>query len=1061
MIKSAQRRRKRNPKTAAPSKPNLHGGNLMRFSNILQTLAPIAALAVFAAAAVAQEPAAASGGASDQTVKFERVVWLDDLDLSMAVVGFGETRKGRTTDGHDLTVNGTRFGRGIGWHSPGSLVTTLPESGAIRFRAQFGIADETGGQGHARIRAYADGEPLWTSEYFSGKEPAISCDLSLTGKRVFVLILDAGPEGYGHDHTVVGDARFELDAEAAKTANKIQIVRPLFLDDSGEAILALGDDDESYEISKEYSALRLQLKEGMSERVASTARNPEATLMPTDKDPLDVVVRRVTALLETLQDARDDDALDDDAAAWQDFLKRYEASNSEWDPEQKDSKEAIASRIKLFAEAYKLRRSIALKNPLLESFNDIVFIKRHYCPEPERQGNHMVDQFFGFHARPGGGLFIMKNAFSDNPEIVDVLKDSVVQNGRLKGVKLDSTWGFLAPKLTFDAKQIYFAAADTKTPRHVYEWTTENSYHIFRVNVDGTELTQITDGPWDDIDPCPLPNGRVAFISERRGGYGRCHARPCPSYTLHSMNADGSDIVPLSVHETNEWAPTVDRNGMIVYTRWDYVDRGFNQAHHPWITFPDGRDSRAIQGNYSEDQGSRPHFETSLKQVPDSNLFVGTASGHHTQNFGSVILLDPMVQDDDVGDDPMAPIQRVTPDQLFPEAEIGTHGPPHRYGQPFPLDEDFYLVVYDAFSASNKGESNDFGIYLLDSFGNKVLLYRDDKISCQHPIPLMATVTPPIIPNQTFVGLTEQEKAAKNVPAELPKTATVGVVDVYTTTRPFPQGTKIKELRIVQVLPKTTVNANVPWIGYAGENGARKVLGTVPVEEDGSARFEAPVNVPFYMQALDENGVAVQTMRSATYVHPGETLTCLGCHEGRFNTNQNADSVTPTAFTRAPSIIKPDVEGSNPFNYPTLVQTVLDRHCVECHADKAKEGKTFELGRGPENQYFLTSYMNLRPYVYVNGNGNAMPGPPITDQPTHGGAWNSFTNAKTMPGQFGASRSPLWKLLQDGHYDVKLSPEEKRALALWMDNNCDFFGAYEVETLQAQRHGEKVTPTLE
>ncbi|MBR4751606.1 MAG: NPCBM/NEW2 domain-containing protein [Thermoguttaceae bacterium] len=990
-------------------------------------------------------------------------VWVDDLDLSLAAVGFGETRKQRTTDGRELVVNGTKFGRGFGWHAPGSMVVTLPKSGVVRFRASFGIADETGGQGHMRFHVYADGEHVWTSEYVVGNSPSVSCDLTFSGKENFVLYADTGPEGYGHDHAVVGDARFELDEEAAKEANFVQIVRPLYIDDSGTVVALPGHDADSdeYEIVKEFTSLKAQLAEGMRPSAAETARDVQATLLPTDKDPLDIVVRRVSTLLETLRDMRDDDALDQDAANWEDFLAKYEAVDKNWPEEGEPSLDAVKERLGLFRDAYKLRRAIALKNPLLENFDDILFIKRHYNPEPEREGNHMVDQFFGFHARPGGGLYLMKNAFSENPEIVDVLKDSVVQNGRLKGTKLDSTWGFLAPHLTYDGKQIYFAAADAKQPRHVYEWTTENAYHIFRVNIDGSELTQLTDGPWDDIDPCLLPNGRVAFISERRGGYGRCHARPCPSYTLHSMNADGSDIVALSVHETNEWAPTVDRNGMIVYTRWDYVDRGFNQAHHPWITFPDGRDSRAIQGNYSEDQGSRPHFETSLKQVPDSNLFVGTASGHHTQNFGSIFLLDPMVQDDDVGDDPMAPLQRVTPDQLFPEAEIGTHGPPHNYGQPFPLSEDFFLVVYDAFSGSAKGEANNYSIYLLDAFGNKVLLYRDRNISCQHPIPVMARTVPPVIPNQTFVGLTEEERARKVVPDELPKTATVGLVDVYKTTRPFPEGSKIKELRIVQILPKTTVNANMPWIGFAGENGARKVLGTVPVEEDGSARFEAPVNVPFYMQALDENGVAVQTMRSATYVHPGETLTCLGCHEGRFNTNQNLDSVTPTAFTRAPSTITPDVKGSNPFNYPTLVQTILDKHCAECHDQGAKEGKTFELGRGPEDQYFLSSYLNLRPYVYVTGNGNANPSAPVKEQPHHGGAWNAFTPAKTMPGEFGANRSPLWKLLKEGHYDVKLSPEEMRAFALWMDNNCDFFGAYEMETVQAQRRGEVVTPTLE
>ncbi len=985
---------------------------------------------------------------------------LDDLDLSLVDCGYGQARKNQATDGGALSVCGRSYEHGLGWHTPGSIVVQLPP-GKIRFTAEFGIADETQGRGHARFILYADGELLWDSTFVEGNKPSQKCDVTFENKKFLVIYGDAGSEGYGHDHSVIGVPTFTLDETGVKSGKLPKIVRPFFLDDRGNVLFFDGSGDpDDFEIAKEYASLSQQLKSGMRENVKETARDLEATLFDTDRDPLDVVTRRVDKLLETLQDMRDDDALAEDAQAWEALKVKIDASSKKLDDPQVDKMATMQERSNLFKDVYKIRRSIAFKNPLLD-FNNILFIKRHYNPEPEKEGNHMVDQFFGFHARPGGGLFVLKNAFSDKQELVDVLKDSVVQNGRLKGTRLDSTWGFLAPHLSYDGKTVYFAAADTKEPRHSYVWTQENSYHLFKVDIDGSNLTQLTDGPWDDIDPCLLPNGRIAFISERRGGYGRCHARPCPSYTLHSMNPDGSDIVALSVHETNEWAPTVDHNGMIVYTRWDYVDRGFNQAHHPWITFPDGRDARAIQGNYSESPAVRPHFETSLKQIPDSNLFVGTASGHHTQNFGSIFLLDPMVEDDDVGDDPMAPIRRVTPDQLFPEAEIGTHGPPHNYGQPYPLSEDFFLVVYDAFSASNKGEANNYSVYLLDVFGNKVLVYRDSKISCQHPIPLMSRVVPPIIPGKTFVGLPEAEKANVVIPDELPKTATVGLVDVYKTTRPFPAGTKIKELRIVQLLPKTTVNANMPWIGFGGENSARKVLGTVPVEEDGSARFEAPVNIPFYMQALDEDGVAVQTMRSATYVHPGETLTCLGCHEGRFNTSQNADAVTPTAFTRAPSTIEPDVKGSNPFNYPVLVQTILDKHCVECHEEGAKQGKTFELGRGPEEQYFVSSYINLRPYVYVNGNGNANPDAPVKTQPHHGGAWNPFTNGKTMPGQFGANRSPLWKMLKEGHYDVKLSDEEMRAFALWMDNNCDFFGAYEMETVQAQRRGEPVQPTLE
>ena len=143
-----------------------------------------------------------------------------------------------------------------------------------------------------------------------------------------------------------------------------------------------------------------------------------------------------------------------------------------------------------------------------------------------------------------------------------------------------------------------------------------------------------------------LPNGRVMFISERRGGFGRCHGRPVPTYTLHSMQPDGSDITCLSFHDTNEWQPSVTHDGMVIYTRWDYVDRGDCIAHHPWITYPDGRDPRALHGNYPTLRGVRPDMEMDIRAIPGSQKFVATAAQHHGQAYGSLVVFDPRIPDD-------------------------------------------------------------------------------------------------------------------------------------------------------------------------------------------------------------------------------------------------------------------------------------------------------------------------------------------------------------------------------------------------------------------------------
>jgi hypothetical protein len=268
-------------------------------------------------------------------------------------------------------------------------------------------------------------------------------------------------------------------------------------------------------------------------------------------------------------------------------------------------------------------------------------------------------------------------------------------------------------------------------------------------------------------------------------------------------------------------------------------------------------------------------------------------------------------------------------------------------------------------------------------------------------------------------------------------------MNVYDSLRPFPEGAKIKELRIIQLLPMTMPSGSPPHEigvreGTSGDsvNLARWVLGTVPVEEDGSAYFEMPAQIEFQFQALDENGLAVQSMRSSSYVQPGETLSCTGCHEHK----SSAVPVTqPRATFRAASKIKPEtVPGAYPFSYPLLVQPVLDKHCVECHAKP--ESNTFSLAKEPIVHKFYTSYNNLARQYGFTAYGDPL---------------------RTTPGQFGAHAAPLYRILQSGHYDVKLSDEEMHRIVLWLDCLSNFYGVYEPEGGKAQLRGELAWPTLE
>ena len=686
-----------------------------------------------------------------------------------------------------------------------------------------------------------------------------------------------------------------------------------------------------------------------------------------------------------------------------------------------------ARKTKYF-EARKLVRQIALSNPLLD-FDKILFIKRH-----DAQGVfHMCDQYYGCNAKPGGGLFILSDPFGPNQTLTNVLEDSVVQQGRLAGDTL-TEGAFLSPELSYDGKTILFAYTQARAyekyqGKEAYEWGPEISYHLFKVGVDGQGLVQLTDGSTNDFDPCFLPEGRILFISERRGGYLRC-GRHCPVYTMFSMAPDGSDIICMSFHETHEWHPSIDNDGMIVYTRWDYVDRDTNIAHHIWTSFPDGRDPRSLHGNYPLKRESRPWMEMSIRAIPGSTKYVATAAAHHGHAFGSLVMIDQNKSDDRA----MSQLTRLTPDVPFPEAE--RHIKPIAdcmvYATAWPLSEDDYLCVYDA-------DAKNHGIYLIDRFGNRELIYRDKTIACLSPIPLRARPVPPVIPAKTTQTRAAMARADDKVQKE-----TITIANVYNSDFKWPEQANVTALRIIQALPKTTPPPNEPRIGIANQTNARAVLGTVPVESDGSAYFEAPVGKAVYFQALDEEGLAIQSMRSATYVHPGEQMTCLGCHEPKHGA-PTPSAVQPLALKRAPSKIQPDVDGSNPFNYVRLVQPVLDRHCVSCHQTE----KAVDLAGVIEGKHGWTrSYNNLAEkygfYFHV-GNGSI-------NQGVHGGS-------RTIAGQFGAKASPLMAYLSEKHYDVKLSEEDRYRLSLWLDCNSEFYGSY--ENTVAQSRGQIVHPTLD
>lgn len=399
--------------------------------------------------------------------------------------------------------------------------------------------------------------------------------------------------------------------------------------------------------SDEYTELAAQIAARPTWNLARLEREVwrrDALLLESDRTPVDVVRRRTRALLDHLRTLPGAPDLHREAAE----LAAMPADGSR----------------ATFARLTALRRRIAFRNPLLD-FDRIAFLKHN---KQVRGDRHMVDQYFGFVAEKAGGVYVLEQPFGERPTVRSLLAGARVAAGRLAGRHLEDAGAFISLELDYDARTLLFAyteaehtlppgvACDTnlwteadaaRSPKHAfYHFRPETCYHVFRLNVDGTGLTQLTDGPWNDFDPCFLPNGRIAFISTRIGGQLRCGFRPDPTYTLHAMQPDGSDIIPLSFHDTNEWHPSVDHDGMLVYTRWDYVDRDSDVAHHLWHCHPDGRDPRSFHGNYPVSRESRPWMEMSVRAIPGSHRYVAVTGAHHGQAYGSLVLIDLRERDD-------------------------------------------------------------------------------------------------------------------------------------------------------------------------------------------------------------------------------------------------------------------------------------------------------------------------------------------------------------------------------------------------------------------------------
>ncbi|MCS7237526.1 MAG: discoidin domain-containing protein [Thermoguttaceae bacterium] len=645
---------------------------------------------------------------------------------------------------------------------------------------------------------------------------------------------------------------------------------------------------------------------------------------------------------------------------------------------------------RLYLEARWAKRRAIFRDPELAPLRRLLFVKRHpyHC-------SHNYSDILDSEFRPGGGVFIL-----EIPLVGDRLEPG---QATLRQV-FDASAGIARdPVADFEARRIYFAYRPAFSTRPGWQ----PYWHLMVVDEDGKNLQQLTDGPFHDYYPCPLPDGHIAFISTRIKSRYLCW-RP-QVFVLFRMRPDGSDIRPLSFANLSEWSPTVLADGRILWTKSEYLDKGADFGHTLWAIRPDGSHPELIYGN------NTPNCYLNAREMPGTKELCCTLISHGGDHNGPIALIDRRKGPFDPG-----AIVNITPD-VTPQYNMNWLRW-ECFRDPYPVTWEYILVSH--------APGDRFGLYVIDRYGNRELLYLDPAIGSMSPSVLAPRLRPPVLPAQGDADLFRGNKAV------------VTVVDVYAGITPPVKRGQARYLRICEEVrsplealpdgqyrwdhepfmdyyasPTHLVQGPYGWPSYV----AKGVVGLVELGEDGSATFEVPAGKMLYFQLLDSQLNELQRMRSVVQFASGERRGCIGCHEDR------RTAPPPVAGFAGGQLrpVLPPPWGAGPFSYERVVQPVLDRHCANCHDHNDPRG--INLTGIVDSDLIPASYRTLIAGGWVH----------YFDY-----HWN-LRHHKAEPMTFGTLRSRLWEVLDKGHYGVELSREDVHALKCWIDLNCPLWPDYQ------------------
>ncbi|MBE3071223.1 MAG: PD40 domain-containing protein [Planctomycetes bacterium] len=536
-----------------------------------------------------------------------------------------------------------------------------------------------------------------------------------------------------------------------------------------------------------------------------------------------------------------------------------------------------------------------------------------------------------------------------------------LRSGQVRKIFEDPKGGVRDPVVHYDGRKILFA----------YRKAGTDPYHLCEVNVDGSGFRQLTDGPYDDFEPAYLPDGDIVFVSSRCKRWVNCWLTQVA--IMYRCGPGGENVRPISSNNDHDNTPWVLPDGRLLYMRWEYVDRSQVHFHHLWTSNPDGTGQMVYFGNM------HPGIVMiDAKPIPGTDRVVSIFSPGHgiREHNGVVTVVDP-----NAGPDHQPAARTVNPHAGFRD--------------PYAFSEDCFLVAGDE------------GLYLMDGRGATQLLARKaDGLDYHEPRPLVPRPRERVIPARVDPA----RESGRLVLADV--TAGRNMAGV--------KPGEVTKLLVLETLPMPVhFSGGMEPMTLGGTFILERILGTVPVEPDGSAYFDVPAMRSVFFVAMDAQDNAIKRMQSFVNVQPGEVTGCVGCHE------QRTQSLGPrasglAALKRAPSRITPVADVPDVFDFPRDIQPILDAHCVTCHnPDKPSGGVSLAGDRGP---------------LYSQGYFNLIARGLVAD------GRNQFGNRP--PRAMGAAASRLLTKISGAHHDVKVTDHERKMLWYWIESGAVYPGTY-------------------